>query len=161
PQFALLMSFCLALATSVALGTDLGQLLIQMGGSATAILLLRNIRTRTRLVQVGLGAGLVYLAMTVAIGLLSGQALRPVLWDAGRNFLWGTLAGFLLTGSLPLVERCFGIITDVRLLELADGSHPLLQELIRRAPGTYTHSMAVATLAEAAAEAIGANALLA
>src|SRR6185295_2080420 len=74
---------------------------------------------------------------------------------------WGTLAGFLVSGLLPLVERSFGIITDIRLLELGDGSHPLLQELIRRAPGTYTHSMTVATLAEAAAEAIGANPLLA
>src|SRR5439155_21731118 len=45
-------------------------------------------------------------------------------------------------------------------LDLADSSHPLLQELIRRAPGTYTHSMTVATLAEAAAEAVGANPLL-
>jgi hypothetical protein len=161
PQFALLISFCLSLATTVALGTDLERLLIQMGGLATAVLLLRTVRTRTRLVQVGLSAGLVYLAMTIATGLLSAQAWRPTMWEAGRNFLWGALAGFLLTGGLPLIERCFGIITDVRLLELADGSHPLLQELIRRAPGTYTHSMTVATLAEAAAEAIGANPLLA
>ena len=51
------------------------------------------------------------------------------------------LAGFLVSGLLPLVERCFSIVTDVSLLELADGSHPLLQELVRRAPGTYTHSM--------------------
>src|SRR5206468_2390058 len=62
---------------------------------------------------------------------------------------------------LPLVERCFAIVTDVSLLELGDGSRPLLQELVRRAPGTYTHSMTVATLAEPAAESIGANALLA
>ena len=68
--------------------------------------------------------------------------------------------GFLVSGLLPLVERCFAIVTDVSLLELADGSHPLLQELVRRAPGTYTHSMTVATLAEQAAEAIGANPLL-
>ena len=61
---------------------------------------------------------------------------------------------------LPVVERCFGIVTDISLLELADGIHPLLQELVRRAPGTYTHSITVATLAEAAAEAIGANPLL-
>jgi putative nucleotidyltransferase with HDIG domain len=161
PQFALLMSFCLSLATTVALETNLDRLLIQMGGLATAILLLRSVRTRTRLVQVGLGAGLAYLAMTLATGLLSGQAWRLILWEGSRNFIWGSLAGFLLTGSLPLVERCFGIITDVRLLELADGSHPLLQELVRRAPGTYTHSMTVATLAEASAEAIGANPLLA
>jgi len=74
--------------------------------------------------------------------------------------MWGSLAGFLLTGVLPLVERCFSFVTDISLLELADGSHPLLQELVRRAPGTYTHCMTVATLAETSAEAIGANPLL-
>jgi cyclic-di-AMP phosphodiesterase PgpH len=132
-----------------------------MGGLATAIMLLRNVRTRTGLVQVATSAGLAYLAMTVATGLLASQTWRLILFDACRNFLWGSLAGFLLTGFLPLVERCFGIVTDVTLLELADGSHPLLQELIRRAPGTYTHSITVATLAEPAAEAIGANPLLA
>src|SRR5439155_17517342 len=71
-----------------------------------------------------------------------------------------SFAGFLLTGLLPVVERCFNLVTDISLLELADGSHPLLQELVKRAPGTYTHSITVATLAEAAAEAIGANTLL-
>jgi putative nucleotidyltransferase with HDIG domain len=158
--FALLMSFSLALAMTVALGTGLDHLLVQMGGMATAVLLLYKVRTRTRLVQVGAGAGLAYLAMTVATGLLSDQTTRLIVNDMGRHFAWGTLAGFLLCGSLPLVERCFGIVTDISLLELADGSHPLLQELICRAPGTYTHSMTVATLAEAAAEAIGANPLL-
>jgi putative nucleotidyltransferase with HDIG domain len=161
PQFALLMSFSLSLATTVALGTNLERLLIQMGGLATAILLLRTVRTRTRLVQVGFGAGFAYLVMTMATGLLLAQPWRSILWEGGGNLLWGAAAGFLLTGSLPLVERCFSIITDVRLLELADGSHALLQELVRRAPGTYTHSMTVATLAEGAAEAIGANPLLA
>jgi putative nucleotidyltransferase with HDIG domain len=160
PQFALMMSLSLALAITVALGADLWALLVMMGGLATAIMLLRNVRTRTGLVRVAAGAGLAYLAMTIATGLLSGQTGKLILFDAGRNFLWGSLAGFLLTGSLPLVERCFGIVTDITLLELADGSHPLLQELVRRAPGTYTHSMTLATLAEAAAEAIGANPLL-
>jgi putative nucleotidyltransferase with HDIG domain len=160
PQFALLMSFSMTLALSVALGSDLSHLLQQMGGLAAAVLLLRNVRTRTRLVRVGTGAGLAYLCMTVATEILSGQTWQLILADSLRNFLWGTLAGFLLTGLLPLVERCFGIITDISLLELADGSHPLLQELVRRAPGTYTHSMTVATLAEAAAEAIDANPLL-
>jgi putative nucleotidyltransferase with HDIG domain len=160
PQFSLVMSFSLSLAMAVALGIDVGHLLVLMSGQATAILLLRNVRTRTGLVKVAAGAGLAYLTMTVATGMLSGQSWSLIAFDAGRHFLWGSLAGFLLTGSLPLVERCFGIITDITLLELADGSHPLLQELIRRAPGTYTHSMTVATLAEAAAETIGANPLL-
>jgi putative nucleotidyltransferase with HDIG domain len=161
PQFALLLSFTLSFATTVALNTDLEHLLIRMGGLATAILLLRNVRTRTRLVQVGIGAGLACSILTVATGLLSGQSWLLMLTEVSRHFLWASMAGFLLTGMLPIVEHCFGILTDVSLLHLADGSHPLLQELIRRAPGTYTHSMTVATLAEAAAEAIGANSLLA
>jgi putative nucleotidyltransferase with HDIG domain len=161
PQFALLMSFSLSLGMSVLVGSDLDYLLQQMGGLATAVLLLRNVRTRTQLVKVAAHAGLAYLLMTLATGILSDQGWKLMLADAGRNFVWGVAAGFVLTGALPVVERCFGIVTDISLLELADGSHPLLQELVKRAPGSYTHSMTVATLAEAAAEAIGANPLLA
>ncbi|MBI3409787.1 MAG: HDIG domain-containing protein [Planctomycetes bacterium] len=160
PQFALLMSFSLAFTISVANGTDVEHVLIQMAGVATAVLLLRNVRTRTQLVQVASLAGLAYLAMTVATGLVTGQTWNLIGADSLRHFVWGSLAGFLLTGLLPLVERCFNIVTDISLLELADGSHPLLQELVRRAPGTYTHSITVATLAEGAADAIGANPLL-
>jgi putative nucleotidyltransferase with HDIG domain len=161
PQFALMMSLSLTLAMVLTMSIRFGELLIVMGGQATAILSLRNVRTRTRLVEVGALAGLAALAMTVASGLYSDQTLKLLAFDAARGLSWATLAGFIVSGLLPVVERSFGIITDVRLLELGDGSHPLLQELVRRAPGTYTHSMTVATLAEPAAEAIGANPLLA
>ncbi len=160
PPFALLLSLTLSLSTTVALGSNLHQLLVEMGGLATAVLSLRSVRTRTRLVKVGLLSGLVYLFMTIGTGLLAEQIWLFVMFDAIRNLVWGTIAGFLVSGCLPLVERCFNIVTDVTLLELADGSHPLQQELIRRAPGTYTHSMTVATLAEPAAEAIGADPIL-
>jgi putative nucleotidyltransferase with HDIG domain len=160
PQFALMMTFALELALTVVLGTSVDHLLIDMGGMATAILSLQHVRTRTQLVQVASGAGLAYFVTTIATGLLTEQTWSLMLTDAFRCFLWGSLAGFLLTGLLPVVERCFSFVTDISLLELADGSHPLLQELVRRAPGTYTHSMTVATLAEAAAEAISANPLL-
>jgi cyclic-di-AMP phosphodiesterase PgpH len=160
PQFALLMMLSLAMALVVVLGYSVERLVEQMGGLATCILLLRNVRTRTQIVQVATLAGLVLAAMTVATGMLTGQTWTLIGVDAFRRFAWGSLAGFLLTGMLPLVERCFGIVTDISLLELADGAHPLMQELVRRAPGTYTHSITVATLAESAAEAIGANPLL-
>jgi putative nucleotidyltransferase with HDIG domain len=161
PQFALLMSLSVSLAMILTTGIRFGELLTVMGGQATAILALRSVRTRTRLVEVGALAGLAALAMTVASGLYSDQTWKLVVFDAIRGLAWATLAGFIVSGLLPVIERLFGIITDVRLLELGDGSHPLLQELVRRAPGTYTHSMTVATLAEPAAEAIGANPLLA
>ena len=63
------------------------------------------------------------------------------------------LAGFIMTGLLPFIERLFDVQTDISLLELGDVAHPLLQELVRRAPGTYNHSINVASLAETAAEA--------
>jgi putative nucleotidyltransferase with HDIG domain len=160
PQFTLLMSISLTLAMIIVLGGKLSDLVIAMGGQATAILVLKSVRTRTRLVEVGLMAGMAYLAMTVAVMLYTEQNWKLILFDGGRALAWGTLAGFLVSGMLPLVERCFHIVTDVSLLELGDGSHPLLQELVRRAPGTYTHSITVATLAEPAAEAINANPLL-
>jgi putative nucleotidyltransferase with HDIG domain len=103
--------------------------------------------------------------MTLATALLTSvhldpQAMKLIREDCGRRFLWGCAAGIFVTACLPLIERFFGIVTDIHLRELADGSHPLLQELVRRAPGTHNHSMAVASLAETAAEAIGGNALL-
>src|SRR5262249_8042680 len=150
PQFALLMSLSLTLAMIVTLGGKLSDLLVGMGGQATAILVLRHVRTRTRLVEVGGLAGAAYPAMTGATLLRSEPGWWLLAFAAGRGLLWGALAGFLVSGLLPLVERCFSVVTDVSLLELGDGSHPLLQELVRRAPGTYTHSMTVATLAEPA-----------
>jgi putative nucleotidyltransferase with HDIG domain len=66
----------------------------------------------------------------------------------------------LMTCLLPMVEKIFNVQTDLSLIELGDPAHPLLQELIRRAPGTYNHSITVASLAEGAAEAIGARGLL-
>jgi hypothetical protein len=80
--------------------------------------------------------------------------------DALWNGFCALLAGLLMTGLLPFIERLFDVQTDISLLELGDPSHPLLQELVRRAPGTYNHSINVASIAQAAAETIGANGLL-
>ncbi len=154
------MSLSLTLGMIVTVGGRLGDLLIAMGGQSTAIMVLRGVRSRTRLVEVGFVSGLASMAMTLATELYGAQSAWLITYDCVRGLAWGTLAGFLVSGLLPIIERCFQIVTDVTLQELSDGSHPLLQELVRRAPGTYTHSITVATLAEPAAEAIGANALL-
>jgi len=159
--FAWIVSFSIALVVTLALGTDLARhFLVLVSGSTVAVLMLRNVRTRSQLAFVGLAAGLGYAIMTVAVGMLTELPWSLIGADAFRRFVWGLVSGLFLTGLLPLIERAFGIVTDMSLLELGDVSHPLLQELIRRAPGTYTHSMTVALLAETAAKAIGANPLL-
>ena len=160
PNFALMITFCLSVLTCIALGTGLSHFLVIMGGTAAGVLASNDVRTRTKLIKVGATAALTYLLLTCAAGLWERQPIDMIradgLWRAG----WGLMAGFFLGGSLPFLENAFGIVTGISLLELGDITHPLLQELVRRAPGTYNHSITVGAIAEAAAERIGANALL-
>lgn len=84
-----------------------------------------------------------------------------VLSDSGFVFLNGIISGVIALGLLPLLESAFKIITPYGLAELADHNQPLLKRLQFEAPGTYHHSLMVSNLCEAAAEAIGANPILA
>src|SRR5262249_53775607 len=117
PPFALLMAFTLALVTNVAMAAGVEDLLVTVAGLATVALLLRNVFSRSRVVQVSALAGLAAVGMTIAAGLLTEQTGRLIVFDSGRAFLWAMLAGFILMGSLPLVERFYGVVTDVTLLE--------------------------------------------
>lgn len=81
--------------------------------------------------------------------------------DSSIVFLNGTLSGVIALGLLPLLESAFKIITPYGLAELADHNQPLLKRLQFEAPGTYHHSLMVSNLCEAAAEAVGANPILA
>ncbi len=160
PHFALMVTFALCLLTSMSLGGGLGHFLVLMGGTAAGVLPLAEVRSRTKPIKVGAAAALGYAALTWATGLWQDQPVGLVLADSGWRAGWGLMTGFFLGGCLPFVERAFGIVTGISLLELGDVTHPLLQELVRRAPGTYNHSVAVGTIAEAAAERVGANGLL-
>lgn len=84
-----------------------------------------------------------------------------ILRDMLLIFVNGLLSGVIALGTLPILENSFGIITPYGLAELADHNQPLLKRLQLEAPGTYHHSLMVSNLAEAAAEAIGANPILA
>ncbi len=161
-ESALLFSAALALVVVVAIGQGLNEFVILTAAVATAILLVGPIRSRWKLIYVGVCVGLVALLTTIGVDTLAEQPFYQVAMpDALRFGLWSLFAAILMSGGLlPCVERLFGVQTDLSLLELADISHPLLQELVRRAPGTYNHSINVASIAEAAAESIGARGLL-
>ncbi len=160
-EVALLFSGLVALVLVLGIGLGLGEIILLVGVTASAIIQLNSVRSRSKLIYVGILSGLLAVLLTWAIGLLDEQPLaKPLFVEALRNGLLTLAAGFLMTGLLPLVERIFGILTDISLLELGDVSHPLLQELVRRAPSTYNHSITVGSIAEAAASAIGARGLL-
>jgi cyclic-di-AMP phosphodiesterase PgpH len=116
---------------------------------------------RTSVLRGGLVVGLVNMISVLAIKMALGQlSSSQDLYETGLGFLGGILSGLLVSGFAPLLER-LGYTTNVRLMEMANLNHPLLKGLSLEAPGTYHHSIIVGNLAEAAAEAIGANPLLA
>lgn len=142
-------------------------IIFSMISGFAAIYLTDRVRRRSRLVTAGLYAGLavVFLAFTLGVidwpGLTaSGEAWQTVGKQALCALLVSTLTAILVSGFLPLMEACFRITTDVSWIELADLNHPLLRRMTMEAPGTYHHSLVVATLAETAAEAVGANAVM-
>ncbi len=160
PNFALMATFGLSLLTCIALGGQLALFLVLMGGTAAGVLALNEVRSRTKLIKVGATAALGYLVMTWATGLWEHEPIELIRSDGFWRAGWGLMAGFFLGGSLPFLESALGIVTGISLLELGDITHPLLQELVRRAPGTHNHSITVGAIAEAAAERIGADGLL-
>jgi len=160
-QLALLFAGVATAILTMGLGQGLGSALALMGVTTTAILPLGRIRNRSKLIYVGAFAGLAAFLLSIAVAVIDDQPVNPRLFSvAGVNALFALAAGFLMLGLLFFVERLFGVLTDISLLELGDVSHPLLQKLVNRAPGTYNHSIIVGSIAEAAADAIGAWGLL-
>ncbi|QDU63188.1 hypothetical protein Pan216_40630 [Planctomycetes bacterium Pan216] len=157
---ALVVGFSLSLLVSVTVSHPMTQFVVMVGGTSAGILALDSVRSRTKLIKVGFIAGISYALLSVSMDLLVNQPWPLMLEDAARRFGCGLIAGFLMTGSLPFIESVFGIVTDISLIELADTSHPLLQQLVQRAPGTYNHSVTVSIIAETAAKKIGCNSLL-
>jgi putative nucleotidyltransferase with HDIG domain len=160
-ELALLLAGVLAWIVTLAVGHGLPEFMLLLGTIATAVVNLGRIRSRSKLIYVGLAAGCVAAVLYVVMNAIENQPVDATLLKrAGMTGMWAVAAGFLMTGLLPFIEQTFGVLTDLSLLELGDVTHPLLQELVRRAPSTYNHSITVGSIAEAAAESIGARGLL-
>ena len=159
-RFAMGIATVHGVLVTIALGQGLGFFVILFAGVMCCCYLLDDIRTRSKLVEVGGATGVAMMAACAAAGLI---AMDPIAF-IGKNCLYtgaaGIAVGFVVLGILPFIEKSFRITTSMTLLELADVNHPLLRRLSTEAPGTYNHSLQVATIAEACAENIKANALL-
>lgn len=163
PRFAIVVStFVLSV---IALATILPVLTLLAAGVGVfaAAWSLRDVRNRSDLVHAGLLTGGT-LALSCLLSSVLGRPLVPGVWseivtDVIQAGVGGFFAGGFTLVILPSVERIFDITTGMSLSEWRDPKQPLLRLLQQRAPGTYNHSLAVATIAEAAADAIGADGL--
>ena len=134
----------------------------------TAVYLTLQVRRRSRLIRAGFGVGVAIWLLSLTFGLIGPIDLfSPIANDWTMIGIQSALAigngivtAMIVGGALPILEHLFQITTDISWLEASDLNHPLLRRMTIEAPGTYHHSLVVANLAEAAAEAIGANATL-
>jgi putative nucleotidyltransferase with HDIG domain len=161
-EAALLFAVAAGLGAGLLAGQSMAYALYATFTSIAAAGVVSGSRDRAGLFRAGLAVGLFGVALAVAIGLYGGRTAGDVAIAALAALAGGALLlPVAVVGVLPIVEGAFGYVTDVKLLELANLNHPALKELIVQAPGTYHHSILMGSLVEAAAEAIGANPLLA
>ncbi|MCX5660947.1 MAG: HDIG domain-containing protein [Planctomycetota bacterium] len=164
-RFAMAVGAMEGLLVSVTLGLPIDFVLVTLVGVGAAVGQLDEVRTRSKLVLTGFWSGVAMALAALATGVATRPLLVPrellqVLNDAKLALGTGLATGLIVDGALPWIEGLFKVTTAMTLKELNDASHPLLRRLAQEAPGTYQHSLRIADMSEAAADAIGADALL-
>lgn len=161
-EVAILFSVATFILTSVLIKDNISFPLLALVGSLVASFRGKHYRQRSLILLTGVFIGLGNLALVVSADLINHTLFTADGgFDAIMGFLGGILAGFIVSGILPIFESLFNMATDIKLLELSDPNHPLLRELAVQAPGTYHHSIILGSLAEEAAKNVRANDLFA
>ncbi len=133
---------------------------LQMMAGILASLTVNDLYRRAKLfISVGLIVGL-YVISFLSFTLIHDGNLRQLSYDVLLLFVVNGLGILFVQPLIYIFEKIFGLVSDASLLELSDTNSKLLRELADKAPGTFQHSLQVANIAEAAANAVGANALL-
>ncbi len=119
-----------------------------------------RIRRRSDLIMAGVKIGVIGLICALLLSILQEMPLGVLLFQSAWAIALGVFTALVVQAIMPILEWLFERITDISWLELSDLNHPLLKRLSTEAPGTYHHSINVARLSEAAADAVGANSTL-
>lgn len=142
-------------------GNDFNVVIVSILTGGMAVISVSKVRTRNWLLRSLLLIITTYILSIAALEFLRYPSLDQVAISVGYGVMNGLVSPILAYGLTVIIESVFDLTTDMKLLELSDLNKPLLRELAMKAPGTYFHSAVVGNLSEAAAEAIGANSLLA
>ncbi len=162
-RFAIGMSifYCLFACFVARPPSNINLFLTMAAGAFTCCFSLREIRTRMKLLEVGTLAAVIVFITSVSLDFFAKKIpLGNIISNAGYHAGVTLAVGVLIQSLLPLIEKIFRIATSMTLLDYSDANQPLLKRLAMEAPGTFSHSLLVGSIAEAAAEAIGCNGLL-
>ncbi|MDD2707753.1 MAG: HDIG domain-containing protein [Verrucomicrobiae bacterium] len=138
---------------------DFAVMLTSLISSVVGIHFLSPLRRRARIYEAGLLAGLTAALVNGVYGFMGDIPVVTMGFQCLAAVAAAFVSSLLISALLPLFEAIFKVTTDLRWLEMSDLNHPLLRRMVLEAPGTYHHSLIVATLVERACEAIGANPL--
>ena len=160
-MISMLITFLIVASAGLETQQMLSILLITNVGGMLSIHMLRRNPTRVHVFLVGLAVGTVdYVIMICVSAFMASSFSANLLVNAANTLLGAVMASVLCVGLQPVFEAGFNLVTPSKLIELSNPNQPLLRRLMIETPGTYHHAMIVANLAEAAAEAIGADALM-
>ncbi len=161
PGVSMMLTVIISIFIGVLTGVRLDVMVAMLAGGIVSIYSVLNVRRRRDFTKAGILIGLTNMVSIVAMGMINFISVNYIIQQGAWGLASGIISGFIVTALLPVFEVLFGITTNVSLLELSDLNQPVLKELVLKAPGTYHHSLVVGNLAESAAEAVGANSLLA
>lgn len=146
---------------AISLDISKAALLAGVGGGILGSYIAQRLRSREELALLGVAIALtqggIYLVVKILIGQAFGSTWYLVLREAGLFALSGLGWSVVALGLSPYLEKVFDLVTPIRLAELANPNRPLLKRLATETPGTFQHTLLVATLAEAAAKELGCN----
>ncbi|MEH2149082.1 HD family phosphohydrolase [Nostoc sp.] len=145
----------------ISLDMSKAALLAGVGGGILGSYIAQRLRSREELALLGVAIALtqggIYLVVKILIGQVFGSIWYIILQEAGLFALSGLGWSVVALGLSPYLEKVFDLVTPIRLAELANPNRPLLKRLATETPGTFQHTLLVATLAEAAAKELGCN----
>ena len=157
---SLIVSFLTVKGTGLMTSQVLSVLMMTVLGGVASIFLLRRNAARVFVLVSGFIVGLLNFGVLLCVGALTSSDVSNVFYDAAQAIFGAFVSAILCVGLQPMLEAAFNLVTPAKLIELSNPNQPLLRRMMIETPGTYHHSMIVANLGEAAAEAVGANALL-
>lgn len=160
-HIAMLIGMYVVFFVAIITKGDFTSLLLAFSSALSGVFVVGDVERRSDFLRGGFTLGLINSVIVGSVGLMHELSFAMILNNIGLAFVSGIINAIVVFGVFPIYENLFGVTTKFKLLELSDLNAPIFREMLIKAPGTYNHSIMVATLAESACKEIGANALLA
>ncbi len=160
-HIAMLIGIYIIFFTAMITRGDFTTIVLAFSSALSGVFVVGDVERRNDFLRGGFVIGLINAFIVISTGLIEERTFQDILRNIELAFGNGIINSILVLGVFPVYESIFGITTKFKLLELSDLNAPIFKKMLIKAPGTYNHSLMVATMSESACREIGANSLMA